>query len=105
MTIKMTNHVKFERTDRMTYIAMTVGFGEVIFEHQINGHRECITNSGVLLIKSLHEEVLITAYIVSIDKAIALYRQKFGNQRMPSRLYSVITNNAHHLKKQNQVVF
>lgn len=103
--MKMTNHARLERTDRLVYIATTVGFGEVVFEHRTKEHRECITDSGVLLIKSLTDEILVTAYIVTIDKAIALYRNEFGDKRMPHKLYTTIMNNAHHVKKQNLVIF
>ena len=103
--MKMTYHAQMERTDRLVYIAMTVGFGEVVFEHRTHEHRECITDTGVLLVKPLDEEKLITAYIVGMDKAMALYRNTYGNQRMPHRLYNTIRNNAQHIKKQNIVVF
>ena len=103
--MKMTYHAQMERTDRLVYIAMTVGFGEIVFEHRTLEHRECITDSGVLLVKPLHEDILITAYIVGIDKAMALYRREFGEKRMPAKLYSTIMHNAHHLKKQNLAVF
>ena len=39
--MKMTYHAQMERTDRLVYIAMTVGFGEVVFEHRTEVHREC----------------------------------------------------------------
>lgn len=103
--MKMTYHAQMERTDRLVYIAMTVGFGEVVFEHFSAERKECITDTGVLLVKTLKEEKLITAYIVGIDKAMALYRDTYGNQKMPHRLYTTIRNNAHHIKKQDVVIF
>ena len=106
MKVTLTNHAKEERMNRLTYIAMTIGFGEVVFERIEDDRRYCITDSGVLMVKALKEEVLITAYIVTIDKAIALYRNEMGHdQRMPNKLYDTIRRNAHHAKMQNKVVF
>ena len=53
----MTNHVREDRADRLTYIALTIGFGNVVFEHRDGEYRECITDTGVLMVKN------ITAFI------------------------------------------
>lgn len=98
----MTNHAREDRADRLTYIALTIGFGNIVFERKSGEFRECITDTGVLMIKNLTKEVLVTAYIIGIDKAVLLYKKEFGNDAMlPRSLYRTIINNRKHLKAQN----
>ena len=101
----MSKHVKEDRLDRMVYIATTIGFGKVIFERVNDDRRECITDTGVLMVKSITEDFLITAYIMSVDKAIAIFRNICGDGRMPTYLYETIRKNAKHVKLQNTVKF
>ena len=101
----MSRHVQEDRLDRMVYIATTIGFGEVIFERVNNDRRECITDTGVLMVKYITEDFLITAYIISIEKATAIFRHAYGDRRMPPYLYETIRKNAKHVKLQNIVKF
>lgn len=100
--ITMTRHIKEERLDRLTYIAMNVGFGNVVLEQPRveEGKRDCLTDTGVLLVKDIMEEVLVTAYIISIDKATAMYKHS-GYQAVPTQMRKIIIKNEKHLKKQN----
>lgn len=102
--LKMSKHTKTDRLDRMVYIATTVGFGNIVLERVEGDKRECLTDTGVLLIKALQTDFLITAFIVSIDKANALYKSA-GIARMPDSLYRKINKNKIHLKKQNEARF
>ena len=101
----MSKHVQYDRTDRMVYIAMTVGFGNILFEKVHEDKRECVTDTGVLLVKSLDGETLITAFILNMDKAICLYRTVYGDRRMPTSLHQTILKNRKHCKNQNIVTF
>lgn len=71
----VTNHVVEDRMERMMFIAKYIGWGEVIFRtyNAERGHMECITDTGVLLVKSVDERVLVTAYPCGIDKMYAIY--------------------------------
>lgn len=103
--MKMSTHASKDRADRLTYIALNVGFGNILYEFKTDHHsRECITDTGVLLVMAENEDVLITAYVIDIDKAIALFRTG-GYARIPEKVYAKIRNNHVHVKKQNQVVY
>ena len=103
--MKMSAHASNDRADRLTYIALNVGFGNIIYEFKTDRHtRECITDTGVLLVMAENDDTLITAYVLDMDKAIALFRQG-GYARIPEKMYSKIRNNHSHVKKQNQVVY
>lgn len=102
--ITMTNHIKEERLDRLTYIALNVGFGNVILEHirEEDGRRDCLTDTGVLMIKAAHEEILITAFVANIDKVTAIYH-KCGYTSVPANIRKVVLKNEKHNKMQNIV--
>lgn len=104
--IKMTAHVIDERIDRLTYIAMNVGFGNVILEriHDDNKKRDCFTDTGVLLIKDAYKEILITAYIPDIDKVTAIYRN-CGYTRTPQEIVRLVKKNHKHYLNQNIVKY
>ena len=98
--IKMSQHVQDERLDRLTYIAMNIGFGEVVLEHRMETKRECVTDTGIILVKALDDEFLITAFVGTIDKVSALYHSN-GYERIPTTIYNKIAKNSKHLKAQN----
>lgn len=99
--IKMSRHVQEERLDRLTYIAMEVGFGEVVLEQRYPDKRECVTDTGVILVKALNDEFLITAFVATIDKVSAIYLSN-GYERIPTAIYNKIAKNTRHLKAQNE---
>ena len=98
--IKMSNHARDERLDRLTYIALNVGFGEVVLEHRTETKRECITDTGVILVKGLEDDFLITAFIGTIDKVSDIYHAN-GYERIPTSVYNKVIKNARHVKLQN----
>ena len=102
----MSYHARIERADRLTYIAMNVGFGEVVLEHKSKSTAnriECITDTGVLIVKASNGAI-ITAYVPSIDKVMAIYRQE-GYSRIPTQMMTKITKNAKHQKMQDKVKY
>lgn len=97
MKITMTNHVLNDRMERMLYIAEHIGWGEVIAEVAVeDGRRWCLTSTGVILIKPIHEEVLITAYVASIPQIKFFYTQ-LGYARVPTFMENKIHKNKHHV--------
>ena len=104
--IQMTSHVIDDRLDRLTYIAMNVGFGNVILEriHEDSKKRDCFTDTGVLLIKDAYKEVLITAYIPDIDKETAIYRN-CGYTTTPQEIVRLVKKNRKHYINQNNVKY
>lgn len=100
--MKPSNHLKQERLDRMVYILSTpsLGLGEVVLEHRMDTKRECVTNSGIILVKALETEFLITAYVATLDKVYALYRSE-GHDHIPDGLAHRIVKNKPHVQLQN----
>lgn len=92
--IKLSRHASRDRVERLSRIVIEVGLGHSVFEG-ISDDRACtITSTGVLLIWDYESQskVLLTAYLISIDKAMAICRKK-GCEHIPNRLYNTIVKN------------
>ena len=60
--MKVTIHAAVERIDRIVYIAKNIGWGEGIVvevRREERGTRECLTDSGVLIIKDMEEDIFV----------------------------------------------
>ena len=101
----VTHHVSIERFDRIEYIIDTIGLGdEVILEAMLPNaenvmRRMQITNTGVLLVKALDDDILVTAWIAKMDQAIRICRSA-GRIRMPDSLYRRIQQNKKYADRQ-----
>lgn len=90
--LRLSKHCTEDRLDRLVKIATTIGFGKVILTCEVNGGRECLTDTGVLLVKDLYEEFLITAYVINIKRLTAMYASH-GYTRIPSGIYNTVCKN------------
>ena len=101
MNIEMTRHAKEDRADRLTFIALHVGFGEVVVEKVCaNDCAKCLTNTGVMLVKGVGG-VLITAYIADREQVSYMY----PSSRVPEYLWKRVQKNKKYLDLQNSVTF
>lgn len=96
MLMKLSAHCINDRKERLLAILQTVDIGEVIAEfknhNELGPINEIITNTGVLIIQSPEDGKMITAYMITTDKAIAIYR-KNGYANPPRSLMTTIKNN------------
>ena len=73
--MKMTYHASIERADRLTNLIMTLGFNEIVYETIDKKHPDCkicITDTGIILIRNGQDGRLITGYMATVDKALAI---------------------------------
>lgn len=90
--MKLTYHAQYERAERIALLEETLGFTKVVFEVAHKQARVCVTSSGIAVVKKLHEEVLITAYAISIDELYALCHIA-GKKQVPPKLYKRVVKN------------
>jgi hypothetical protein len=91
----VTNHLSEDRIDRAVFIATTIGFGEII--HKVKkANKEgkercyCITNTGVIIVKTPDEKVVITMYIAGKKQTSELFN---GKDNVPSSLWTTVCSN------------
>lgn len=97
--MKVTIHAAVERIDRIVYIAKNIGWGEGIVvevRREERRTRECLTDSGVLIIKDMDEDIFVTAYVPSYERTISLY--KMAGKRMPSYIAAKVKKNQKYAK-------
>ena len=92
----ISRHLLEERGDRIAYIGMTMGFGEIQYKfrsaNKMGDRIEAITNTGVIVVLSVNEKLIITMFPATIDKAAALFREA-GEDKIPYSLYNTIKKN------------
>ena len=101
MRMTLSKHAKIERENRLTYIAMTVGFGQVIRERITDTRRICLTSTGVILVKDVEEEFLITAYVGNKEQVRWIY----CDERVPCEIWQLVKHNVVHVTQQNLIIF
>lgn len=88
-----TKHLTEERMDRVVFIATTVGFGEILenfFVDDNHGkHYECITSTGVIIVKGLDKKTVVTMYVARYNQIKRLYKER----EIPRGLKVVIKRN------------
>ena len=99
MKIKMSQHILTERADRLMFILSHEDLSNftILLEQKYPTKRECVTADGVILVKDLQEEFLITAYIATLDKVYAMYAS--AGLAVPAPLKKKILRN----KKKNYI--
>lgn len=79
--------------DRVVFIATTIGFGEIVEEFYIKDnhgkHYECVTSTGVIIIKDLSKKVIITMFVGRMAQVKRLY----GDREIPKNLKAVVKRN------------
>jgi hypothetical protein len=92
--MKISEHGRIDRVERITRIITELGIGEIVLtiEHREMKRLECLTSTGVILIKSSTDNVVITAYVASIDRVIAMYKSQ-GYTSIPTALRNKVRKN------------
>ena len=105
MEKNITRHISQERFARMEYIIDTIGLGDSIVLERITTfdnhgtHKVQITNTGVMLIRSIDNNRIITAWIASIDQVTKVSRE-CGQRKVPDSLYRRVVANKKYCKNQ-----
>ena len=92
--IKLSQHARQDRVERLSRIIVEVGIGYAVFEY-VERDRTCqITSTGVLMVYSVEntQKVLLTAYLLTMEKAAAVYRH-WGYNDIPKMMVNTINKN------------
>ena len=96
MMLKISHHCKEDRVDRLMTIMENIGIGEIVVEFPSSNYLgsiiHAITDTGVLLVLSPTDRTLITAFMCTIERANAIYRNNL-NTNPPPFLINKITKN------------
>ena len=95
----LSNHFMVERMERMVYIGMNIGYGEIVFTYldKRDNRRYCLTTTGLLEVLAPDEDVLITAFPCDVKRAYALSRLA-GLEYIPPQVFRAVQNNDAHIR-------
>lgn len=87
-------HAQYERANRLAQLEEVLGFTKIVLEVPVyeENKRYCITSSGILIVKAITEEFVITAFMCNINQCYRLYKMA-GKAQVSPKLYKRITKN------------
>lgn len=92
---QVSSHLVNERAERVAAIAMTMGFGEIRWKfagsNETGKRIEAVTTSGLIVVLSENEKLIVTMYPATVDKVTALFAKL--DKAVPPSLYQVLTKN------------
>ena len=98
-TLKVSDHAKRDRWDRITDCINTLGIGEILIitdsvKRKYTNERvvQALTSTGLMFVINLDKNLLITAYPSNIRAACAMYGT-YGYTRIPDTLFRTINRN------------
>ena len=96
-------HISYERSDRITYILLNLGLGNIIKEQrcvEADGKVswQCFTDTGVIIVYNEARTMIITAYVAQLPKVNAMYKGK-----TPSWVFRMVQKNKIHAEMQDKV--
>ena len=84
LRMAFSKHALNERADRITYIATTIGFGEIIARKLVVNERgkvmRLLTDTGVIIVTDIHEECILTMWIANSTQVKDFYPDGVRNQ-------------------------
>lgn len=87
-------HAQFERAERFAKLEETLGFTNIAME-AIDPKRNtklCVTSSGILIVKDVKTDMVVTAYMISVKELISISR-KAGKKQVPPKLMKRVEKN------------
>ena len=83
---KLSYHAQVERAERIVYLMTEIGLGEELLTIVDNGKRVRMFDTGVVLVLSLDEDVVVTGYLASMEKAIAMWCRCYNTDAIPQHI-------------------
>lgn len=79
-------HILTDRANRLRRLEETLGMTRVVLEwtDTTANKRYCITSSGIMIIKAIDEDFVITAWMATVDQLYRLCRAA-GKAQMPPK--------------------
>ena len=91
-------HALHERSGRLKQLEEVLGFTKIILEVPVleDKKRYCLTSSGVIIVKNLYEDFVITAFMANMNQCYRLYRMAGKKHLSPKMEKRVLKNIERH---------
>ena len=98
--MEMTYHCEVKRADRVQHIINDIGLGQIVREKYVHtmeqirtgqaGKYLCLTDTGIMIVKSEDKLKVITMYIATYSELLGLYGSK---NKIPKYLHTRVDRN------------
>lgn len=91
-------HARVERAERLALLEQVLGFTKVVLEVECKEEqtRYCLTSSGIIIVKNLYTDLVVTAYMANLNQCYRLYREAGKAQMSPKMRKRVLKNIERH---------
>lgn len=91
-------HARVERAERLKMLEEILGFTKVVLEVEYKDEqtRYCLTSSGIIIVKNLYTDLVVTAYMANLNQCYRLYREAGKAQMSPKMRKRVLKNIERH---------
>ena len=99
-TMLFSYHAQIERADRLAKLEEVLGFTNIILEVEIpqEDKRYCLTSSGILIVKNLRKDFVVTAFAATLSQCHKVCLLA-GKKQIPPKLYKRIQKNMNRHKE------
>lgn len=104
MMMKMTDHARLDRFNRLSAILDKIDVGEIVVKVPDPYGRDAtvnLTSTGLILITGNKNKKIITGYLCDRKKLMSIISSAYGKQveRAPQKLWDVVSYNEKHYKE------
>ena len=91
-----TYHAEVERKNRMAMLEETLGFTNPVLEVVIQERRYFLTSSGIIIVKPMTRDIVITAFMATYDQGYRLYQLAGKKEVSPKMRKRLLKNEKRH---------
>ena len=93
-----TFHAGVERANRLQALEEVLGFTKPVLEVEVyeEEKRYLLTSSGIVIVKNLYRDIVITAFMANVNQCYRLYRMAGKGQMSPKMEKRVMKNCQRH---------
>lgn len=93
-----TYHAGVERANRLQALEDTLGFTKPVLEVEVyeEEKRYLLTSSGIIIVKNLYRDIVITAFMANVAQAYRLYKMSGKSQMSPKMEKKIVKNCERH---------
>lgn len=97
MELNFSKHLQYDHPERLAALEEYIGFTNLVLEvvevHKKYGRRRIgITSSGIMIIRSLREDFIITAYLPTLTE-VEKVAKRAGKKCVPPKLLKKVQKN------------
>ena len=87
---RLSYHAQYERSERIMYLMTEIGLGTELLTIMDKGQRVRLFDTGVALVLDANEDVVVTGYLASMEKFVAMWCLYHHTDKVPQNILRTI---------------